>query len=353
MSEFLSRRRPRPLTGKRLALVLGALLALTLLASALALLLGVTHGPDGRSLELLPWESFSSQDTAHQILRLRLGRVLAGLLVGAALGAAGCALQALLRNPLAEPYTLGVSSGSALLAVVAIRLGLDHWLGDLGIAGAALAGAALALAAIWQLGRIGRELPPATLVLAGVAVSMFCSAASLLVQATADFTELSRMLRWMMGGLEGRPLHFLGGAALPIGLGLAILLAGARSLDALAAGEDAAASLGVPVGLTQRLVLAVSALLVGVSIALGGPIGFVGLVVPHGLRALLGPDHRLLLPASALAGGALVVSCDVVARLAIAPAQLPTGAITALIGGPFFLAILMAHKRSASLWGGP
>lgn len=353
MSEFLARRRPRPLTAGRLGLVLAALLALTALVSIGAILLGVAHGPGGRSLELLPWESFTSNDTAHQILWLRIGRVLGGLLVGAALGAAGCALQALLRNPLAEPYTLGVSSGSALLAVLAIRLGLDRALGELGIAGAALAGAALALAAIWQLGRIGRELPPATLVLAGVAVSMFCSAASLLVQATADFTEISRMLRWMMGGLEGRSLGFLGAAAAPIGLGLVLLLGSARSLDALAAGEDAAASLGVAVGRTQRLVLAVAALLVGVSIALGGPIGFVGLVVPHGLRALLGSDHRLLLPASALAGGALVVACDVVARLAIAPAQLPTGAITALIGGPFFLAILVAHKRSASLWGSP
>lgn len=353
MSEFLSRGRPRALTLGRMLALLALLAGVTLAICALAVFLGVEATPGGRQLRLLPWSAFSGAGPEQQILWLRVSRVSAGLLVGAALGGAGCALQALLRNPLAEPYTLGVSSGSALLAVVAIRIGLDAWVGDLGIAGAALLGAALALAAVWQLSRVGRHLPPATLVLAGVTVSMFCSAASLLVQATADFTEISRMLRWMMGGLDGRRMAFVEGAAPPILGGLLILGWFARELNALAAGEEAAASLGVAVGRTHRVVFAVASLLIGVSISLGGPIGFVGLIVPHALRALWGPDHRLLLPASALGGGALVVICDVVARLAIAPAQLPTGAVTALFGGPFFVLILLWHKRRAGMWEAP
>lgn len=353
MSEFLSRGRRRALTPARLFAVLLALAVAAAMISALSLALGIEVGPSGRALTWLPWSAFTDDGAAHQILWLRVTRVAAGLLVGAALGAAGAALQALLRNPLAEPYTLGVSSGSALLTVVGIRLGVDRWLGGLGLTGAALVGATVALAVVWQLARVGRHLPPATLVLAGVTVSMFCSAASLLVQATADFAEIGRMLRWMMGGLDGRSLGLVELAAPPIALGLVALTLGARSLDALAAGEEAAASLGVSVGRVHLSVFAVSSLLVGVSIAVGGPIGFVGLVVPHGLRALLGADHRLLVPASALGGGALVVACDLVARLAIAPAQLPTGAITALLGGPFFVAILLWHKRRAGMWEAP
>jgi iron complex transport system permease protein len=293
MSEFLSRSAPRALTGRRLALVTLGLLAFAAAVALVAIAVGVAHDRDGRHLQLLPWSALAGAGPEHQILWLRIGRVAAGFLVGAA----------------------------------------------------------LALAAIWQMARVGQQLPPATLVLAGVVVSMFCSAASLLVQATADFTELSRMLRWMMGGLEGRRMTVVQTAAVPIAVGLVVVWAKARSLDALAAGEDAAASVGVAVGATQRVVLAAAAVLVGVSIALGGPIGFVGLVVPHALRALLGPDHRLLVPAAALGGGALVVACDLLARTVIAPAQLPTGAVTALLGGPFFLAILVAHKRKAGLWG--
>jgi iron complex transport system permease protein len=206
---------------------------------------------------------------------------------------------------------------------------------------------------VWQLARVGRNLPPATLVLAGVTVSMFCSAASLLVQATSDFAEVSRMLRWMMGGLDARRLVVIESAAPAILGGVALLWWFARELNALSAGEEAAASVGVAVGRTHRIVFVAASLLVGVSISIAGPIGFVGLIVPHALRAILGPDHRLLLPASALGGGVLVVVCDLIARLAIAPAQLPTGAVTALLGGPFFVLILLLHKRRAGMWEAP
>jgi iron complex transport system permease protein len=353
VSEFLSRRQPVPLTALRLWLMLGLLLALALALAALAVLVGIDVERDGRHVHLLPWQAVSTPGPSHQILWLRLTRVAAGLLVGAALGASGCALQALLRNPLAEPFTLGISSGSALFAVIAIRAGLDSWFGELGVAGAALAGAVGSLFLVWQLARVGRHLPPATLVLAGVTVSMFCSAASLLVQATADFTEVSRMLRWMMGGLDARRLAMIEGATPAILGGVALLWWFSRELNALAAGEEAAASVGVSVGRTHAVVFIAASLLVGVSIAIAGPIGFVGLIVPHALRARLGPDHRLLLPASAIGGAALVVACDFIARVAIAPAQLPTGAVTALMGGPFFVFILLLHKRRAGLWETP
>jgi iron complex transport system permease protein len=316
----------------------------------LAPLVGAEVDRSGFHLQLLGRAALEPDSLDHAVLMLRIPRVLAALLVGGALAGAGCALQALLRNPLAEPFTLGISSGSSFAAVIAIRLGLDGALGGLGTGLAALAGAAGTLAAIVRLARTGRALPPATLLLAGITVSMFCSAASVLVQYTSDFAEVSRMLRWMMGGLDTIRLGEVGWASLPIAAGLVVLIGHARSLDALAAGRDAAASVGVEVARTELVVFAVASLLVGVAIALAGPIGFVGLIVPHALRGVIGPDHRLLLPASVFGGGVLLAVCDTLARTITTPAPLPTGALTAVLGGPFFLWILVAHRRRAAMW---
>ena len=266
---------------------------------------------------------------------------------------AGCALQSLLRNPLAEPYTLGISSGSSLAAVLAIRLGIEDAFGGAGVGVSALAGAVATLILIERLGRVGRHLPPATIVLAGITISMFCSAASVLIQYTSDFTDVSHMLAWMIGALDSVRLTGVKYAAVPIGIGLVVLVLYARELNALAAGPEVAASLGVSVARTEVVILAVASLLVGVAIALAGPIGFVGLVVPHTLRALIGPDHRLLVPASMFGGATLLVICDTLARTLTAPAHLPTGAVTAVLGGPFFIFILVQRKRYAALWGRP
>ncbi|MEZ4365076.1 MAG: iron ABC transporter permease [Kofleriaceae bacterium] len=346
---FLGWRRPRPLTRARLATTLTVCLLATVVIVLVAPLLGVTMTPSGRAFEVMsPSAVTDAGSIDHAILvGQRLPRVLSALVIGAALAAAGCALQALLRNPLAEPFTLGVSSGSSLAAVIAIRLGLGGALAGMGVSVAALLGAAGVVLLVWRLARVGDRLPAATLLLAGVTMAMFCSAASMLVQYTADFAEVSRMLRWMMGGLETMRYAPLWRATVPIAVGLAVLWWHARDLNAMAAGPEAAASVGVSVGRVQRVVFAVASLLVGAAIALGGPIGFVGLMVPHALRALLGPDHRVLLPASMLVGGALLVVCDTLARLVIAPAQLPVGVVTALIGGPFFVGILLAGKRRA------
>jgi iron complex transport system permease protein len=311
-------------------------------------MLTVTADATGRHLGLV------DLDTQWDIyVTGRLPRALTALVVGGALAAAGAAFQALLRNPLAEPFTLGISSGAALAAVLAIRLGGEGALGGAGVNAAALLGATVTLLVIWQLARVGRQLPPATLILAGVTMSMFCSAWTVLIQQLTEFAEISKMLRWMMGGLDSMRMSTVEYAAPPILGGLVVLLAYGRELNALAAGAESAASVGVSVARTQTVIFVVSSLLVGSAIAAAGPIGFIGLVVPHGLRAWLGPDHRLLLPASILGGATVLAVCDTLARTVMAPAQLPTGAVTAVLGVPFFVGILLGHKRRAAMWGAP
>jgi iron complex transport system permease protein len=300
--------------------------------------------------ELLPLSAVGPRSPLHVIFVLRSKQVFESLAVGAALGAAGCALQALLRNPLADAFTLGISSGSSLAAVLAIRLGIEPLLGGWGVSAAALVGALATVVLVARFARVGRELPPATLVLVGVTIAMFCSAASVLVQTTSDFAEVSHMIAWMLGGLDAGRFALARPLAVPAAAALVLLALHARSLDALAAGPDVAASLGVAVVRVQMSVFALSSLLVGFAIAVGGPIGFVGLVVPHALRAVLGPDHRLLLPASMFGGAALLTVCDTIARTAVASTLLPTGAVTAVLGGPFFFAILVGYRRRAAMW---
>jgi iron complex transport system permease protein len=318
------------------------------LVALLAPLIGRTL--DGH-LELYGFGAYDAGSPDHAIVAVRLPRVMAALLVGAALGGAGCALQALLRNPLAEPFTLGISSGSSLAAVIALRFGLGALLGGWGVSAAALVGAVVALLVVERLARVGRHLPPATLVLSGVTISMLCSSISVILMYTAsDFAESDSILNWMVGGFDTSRIVQAEIVAAPVIAALLGLVACARSLDALVAGPEVAASLGVSVGRTQVVVFALSSLLVGISVALAGPIGFVGLVVPHALRGLLGPDHRVLVPASMFGGAALLVVCDTVARI-VAPSRLPAGAVTAVLGGAFFLAILIRHKRRAAMWG--
>jgi iron complex transport system permease protein len=342
MSGFLTGRGAR-LTGKKLAIVIAASMLACAAFGLIAPLVGVATAPDGgRSLELLGYDS--------QLVAVRLPRVLASLLVGGALAGAGCALQGWLRNPLADPFTLGISSGSSLAAVLAIRLGLESLLGDLGKSVAAVAGAVATLLAVASIARIGKQLPPVMVVLAGVTVAMFCSAATLLIQETSDFTDIEHMITWMVGSLDAVRLVQVKYAAGPICAALIALVAYGRELNALAAGPEVAASLGVAVGRTQVSVFALASLLVGAAIFLCGPIGFVGLIVPHALRALIGPDHRALLPASIFGGAIVLVVCDTLARTVV-PTHLSTGAVTAALGVPFFLVILVRQKTRASLWG--
>ena len=276
----------------------------------------------------------------------RLPRVLSGALVGAALAAAGVVLQAMLRNPLATPFTLGVSAGAALGAMIAIALGLD--LGALGVSSvpiASFAGSLIAIAIVYALATSQkRGLSTNVLLLAGVTLNSFFSALILFVQYMSDFTQSFRAVRWMMGDLDvGNYTPIL--AALPfLVAAFAVFAMLPRTLNLLTMGEDVAAARGVEVQSAQRWAFLSASLATGAAVSLGGPIGFIGIIVPHLVRLMVGSDHRVVLPAAALFGAAFTVLCDLVARTIMAPLELPVGIITALIGGPFFLWLLV--KRS-------
>ena len=340
-------------TRRRQIVAIAVAIGGALSAAALLPLIGVETASGGRTMTLIsPADIAEGGRDADIYLYGRLPRALAALVVGAALALAGATFQAVLRNPLAEPYTLGVSSGASLAAVLAIRLGIAATpLGTSGISVAAFMGAALAAYLVWKLGKVGSSLPPATLLLAGITIAGFCSAASMVALYTSDFAEVYRIVGWMMGGLDYIRYGELARTAVPIAVAAAVLLVFARDLNALSAGPDAAASVGVNASRTLTALFLTASLAVGATIALAGPIGFIGLIVPHILRAIVGPDHRVLLPVSAFAGGAFLLICDTGARLALAPQELPVGVVTALLGGPFFLALLLREKSSGKLWG--
>jgi iron complex transport system permease protein len=344
------------LTAARLAAVVAATLLVLVAGAAAALLVGVTVDADGGKrlalLDLARALTAPEGDRDAQIFFLsRLPRAISGAIAGAGLAASGVAFQALLRNPLAEPYTLGVSSGAALGAVIAIRLGLESVLGASAVPILAFAGSLGAVAVVWRLARVGASRPPATLLLAGITLAFVCSAASMLVQYTASFQESYRIVRWMMGGLDWVPAGDLWRSGTVVAVGLAALMLRARDMNALAAGPEAAASVGVRVELAVGIGYVAASLVVGAVIAFAGPIGFVGIIVPHALRAVIGPDHRALLPAAILGGAGFVLLADTAARTLLAPAQIPVGVVTALLGGPFFLFLLVSEKSRSRLWG--
>lgn len=303
----------------------------------------VALGPRGAMSSLLPQDPIEAR-----ILReVRLPRVSLGFLAGAALATAGMAFQALFRNPLATPYTLGVSAGASLGAAIYVHLGImANIAGIPGHAFAALAGALVAIALVYAVARGTAGFSSSTLLLAGVAISFLFTSVILAIQYIGDVTTSFRIGRWLLGGLEVvgflPVIHVLPFAV----VGIAILLAISRDLDLLVVGEESAASRGVSVTTVKKLIFAAASLMVGGVVATCGPIGFVGLVVPHIGRLVLGPKHRTLAPFSVLAGGTFLVACDAVGRTVVAPIEIPVGIITALIGGPFFLAMLVqGHTR--------
>jgi iron complex transport system permease protein len=273
----------------------------------------------------------------------RLPRVLAGALVGSSLSAAGVVFQALLRNPLATPFTLGVSAGAALGAMLAIAFPLGIAVhGVSGVPAASFVGSLGAAAIVYALAR-GRHrgLSTNVLLLAGVTLNSFFSALILFVQYLADVSQTFRTVRWLMGDLDVAGYAPIV-AALPfVAIAFAVFAFLPRSLDLLTLGPDAAAGRGVNLIRTQQAAFFSASLATGAAVSLGGPIGFVGIVVPHLVRLLVGSDHRLVLPASALFGAAFLVICDLAARTIMAPMELPVGILTAMIGGPFFLWLLV------------
>jgi len=288
----------------------------------------------------IPWE----ENVDAQIFFVaRLPRVLSGALVGATLAAAGVVLQAMLRNPLATPFTLGVSAGGALGAMLAIAFGLE--VGMMGVSSIPIASFAGSLVAIgivyWLASSQKRGLSTNVLLLAGVTLNSFFSALILFVQYLSDFTESFRTIRWLMGDLDVGSYSPLI-AALPfVVAAFAVFAILPRTLNVLTLGDDVAAARGVEVVRTQRLAFLSASLATGAAVSLGGPIGFIGIIVPHLVRLMVGSDHRIVLPAAALFGAAFTVLCDLGARTIMAPLELPVGIITALIGGPFFLWLLV------------
>ncbi|MFF5253091.1 FecCD family ABC transporter permease [Streptomyces leeuwenhoekii] len=276
------------------------------------------------------------------VWQLRAPRALLAALVGAGLGLVGTATQALVRNPLADPFLLGISNGASLGAVAAIVLGAGAGgvLG-LGLSGAAFAGALATFALVWAVARRGGGFQPLRLVLAGVAIGQFLSGfTSYLVLRAGDEQQTHSVLFWLMGSLSGAGWPLLAVPALAVAAGLLLLLARARPLNALLMGDETAAGLGVDVARLRRELFVVTSVLTGVLVAVSGAIAFVGLMVPHVCRLLVGEDHRRLLPMSALCGALLMVLVDIVCRVALDSRELPLGVVTSLIGAPALLFLL-------------
>ena len=318
---------------------LAALLALLALAAA-ALAVG--------SVALAPgdvWAALGGRGDATTIAivrSLRLPRVALAALVGAALGMSGAALQGALRNPLAEPYLLGVSGGAAVGAVVALAAGVQA---AAGISLGAFAGGAAAVALVLGIARgVSVRADARVLLMAGVVIGAFANAAIMVALATAPADTARGALWWMMGSVSGATWSTVGAMALWLALGGGALLAWARDADILALGEEPAAGLGIDVDRAGRRIYLASSLLAAATVAAAGLVGFVGLVVPHLVRRSGARGHRALFAGAAVAGAALVIAADLIARTVRAPAELPLGAVTALVGVPFFLLRL---RRSA------
>lgn len=342
-----------PFSTRPLFIALGLLLVLVLW---LSLALGPVSLPLGDTLRAalrllgLPFEADASVQQAELILsQIRMPRTLLGLAVGMVLALCGVAMQGLFRNPLADPGLVGVSSGAALGASVAIVGGaafggLPEAFAPYLLSACAFVGGLLVTALVYRLGRRDGQTNVATMLLAGIALTALAGAAIGLFTYLADDATLRTLTFWNLGSLNGASYARLWPLLLAT-LAVALWLPRrARALNALLLGESEARHLGFDVERLKRELVFCTALGVGAAVAAAGLIGFIGLVVPHLMRLLVGPDHRLLLPASALAGASLLLLADLVSRLALAPAELPIGIVTALIGAPFFLYLLMRGR---------
>ncbi len=318
------------------------LLLLLLLASAALVvcpLLGMKFIPlsaDGLEREIL--------------VSLRVPRVLCAFAAGAMLSLSGMSFQALFRNPLATPFTLGISSGAALGAATFIRLGFAFtFLGISGTSLAAFGGALLAVALVYGLTRLKGGFTTTTLLLAGIAISFFFSSLILLIQYLSGFEQSFRIVQWMMGSLTAADYSKLANLLVFLSGGGILLLFLHREMNLLMVGEDIAVSRGVHVGRVKQLIFIAASLMVGGVVAVCGPIGFVGMMAPHICRLLVGADHRWLAPASFLFGGLFLTVCDTLARSAPSGAEIPVGIITAMLGGPFFIWLLLNRKGDLEL----
>ena len=328
-----------------------SVILLLVLATALASLsLGPVNIPADRVASIvlsyigLDFTAFTRTELLV-IEQIRLPRIVVGALVGMALGVAGATMQGLFRNPMADPGIIGVSAGGAVGAVVAIATGFAG-LFFLALPAFAFVGALIASFLVYGIAAVGGRFSMATLLLAGVAVNAFLGAiVSAIIILLPDNGALREILFWLAGGLDSRSWEHVRISAPLILAGTALITIMARDLNLLTLGDDEARSMGIRVGLTRITLLGAAALVTGSAVAVSGTIAFVGLVTPHILRLVLGPDHRVLVPMSALGGAAFVILADTVARTVIQPAELPVSIITAFVGAPFFILLLIKNKR--------
>ncbi|MGH2657666.1 MAG: FecCD family ABC transporter permease [Actinomycetota bacterium] len=330
-----------------------ALVIVLAVASLLAVGLGTVWISPATTLRLLAWKlglaglpADVPSSAAVILFELRIPRVLLAMVVGAALAASGAVFQALFRNPMADPAIIGVSSGAALGAIAVIILGGGVLAGGLGVPAAAFAGALAVSFLVYRLARIGPAVQVATLLLAGIAVAAVISAVISLLMAFAG-QEIRSIYFWLLGGLAGRGWGALATSAPLVGVGAVLALTTVRDLNLMALGEERAAQLGVEIERFKRRSLSTGALLAAAAVSVAGVIGFVGLMTPHILRLVLGADHRRLVPASIVGGAAFMVLADLAARTVRGPEEIPVGAVTALLGGPFFLYLLRRERKGA------
>jgi iron complex transport system permease protein len=336
--------RSRVLTRKKYLIILLPFVLLFLLSLVICPLIGSERISLAKALDST--KPMRENPDAVILFYARIPRCLLALLVGAALASAGVTFQAMLKNPLATPYTLGLAGGSSLAAVTVIMF-FDwiKWQFPLLQPIASFIGALITLGIVFRLGRRSGGFQHVTLILAGVTLNLFFSSLIMLMQYIADPARTFFILHWLMGNLDFiryDPILLI----LPFQItGMAILFYHARAMNLLSLDEMSARSLGLDVPVVMRRLYIASALVAGSAIAFSGPIGFVGLIVPHAIRLMVGADHRILLPTSFLAGGAFLILCDTLARTVLAPTELPVGVITALLGGPFFLWLLLRQKK--------
>jgi iron complex transport system permease protein len=339
------------MTLRRLLGVMGTLTAVLVGAIVLALAVGTVRIGVSEIAGILLGKIFPNPVTgteAHEtiVLSLRLPRILLAGIVGAALALAGAGFQAISRNPLADPYVLGVSSGAAFGVVVGVLTGLGAGAGILFLPLFGFAGALVAAVVVYGIASIDGRLPVQTLLLAGVVVSLFFSSAIMLASSLMQAEELQGVVFYLMGNLRIVSYPTIGIVVACLVIGAALIYRQILPLNLLSAGEEAAAQLGVEPERVKRIVFVACSLVTGAAVSASGSIAFVGLMVPHAVRFCVGPDNRLVVPASLLAGAIFLILADIVARTVVAPTEIPVGVITAFLGAPFFAYLLRSRYRS-------
>lgn len=340
------------LTPARWTKIIGLLLVASALSAVVCLQFGAEYIGLGQILHIFFESATGSSDlgtTATILFQLRLPRVFIGFLIGGCLASVGVALQALLRNPLADPYILGVSSGAALGVAIAVLIGVGTTMLAVSILPlCGFLGSLAALLVIYRLAASYDRLPIYSLLLAGVILNAVFSALIMFVTSMMDPNRSFGMMIWLMGSLTAPTYPILLVLSLYLFVGLALLLKQVRVLNVMAFGEESARSLGIDTERTKRYIFLVSALMTGAVVSVSGMIGFIGMVVPHAVRLMFGADHRLLMPAAGLVGGAFLMIADTFARTFVSPSEVPVGIMTALAGGPFFIYLLVWRKDQMS-----